>query len=193
MEDLWLMHGDVRVARISVNTQGSIESIKKIDSVDHMPPGTLACEQETIIRLNRWWSKRAIPISRRDRSKTIREIGLQTPESLMVRSNEISLSDSYWTVPIGESIEWSDIDYHRNEFSEDVGDLFFGKKESGPISFDSPDPTLNGNLKKRWKTLDGERVLIKGGSGIAKQEPFNEVIARGSCPDSTSLMWSTGS
>lgn len=30
MEELWLMHGDVRVAKISVDPQGSIKSIVKM-------------------------------------------------------------------------------------------------------------------------------------------------------------------
>ena len=37
----------------------------------------------------------------------------------------------------------------------------------------------DGNLKKRWKILDGKRCLIKGGSNPFRQQPFNEVIASG--------------
>lgn len=177
MEELWLMHGDVRVAKISVDPQGSIKSIVKIESTDHMPPGTLTDGWETTVRLNEWWSKRAIPASRWKLYQRIKEIGTETPESLMIKSMGISLSDNYWTAPVGEHTEWSDMNHYQNEFSDDVGDLFFGRINTGCISFNSPDSTLNGNLKKRWKIIDGNRILIKGGSGVARQEPFNEVIA----------------
>lgn len=51
------MHGDVRVAKISVDPQGSIKSIVKIESTDHMPPGTLTDGWETTVRLNEWGLK----------------------------------------------------------------------------------------------------------------------------------------
>ena len=41
----------------------------------------------------------------------------------------------------------------------------------------SPDNTLDGWLKKKWAILDGERCLIKGGSGVTQQEQYNEVLA----------------
>ena len=37
----------------------------------------------------------------------------------------------------------------------------------------------DGNLKKRWKIIDGKRCLIKGGSNPFRQQPFNEAIASG--------------
>lgn len=41
----------------------------------------------------------------------------------------------------------------------------------------SPDSTTIGDLKKRWKIIDGKRCLVKGGSNPFRQQPFNEVIA----------------
>ena len=37
--------------------------------------------------------------------------------------------------------------------------------------------TSNGNYEKRWKIIDGKRYLLKAGSKIYNQEPFNELIA----------------
>lgn len=46
----------------------------------------------------------------------------------------------------------------------------------------SPDPTLNGNLPKRWVIRDGKRLLCKGGHERNRhQEPFNERIASMLC------------
>ena len=177
MEELWLMHGEIRVAKISVDPDGSIQSVTEIASENHMPPGTLSDGMDTLKRMNRWWSKRAIPASRWKLYGKLKGINVETPESLMVKSMGISLSDSYWAAPAGSSLEWSDVNYYRNEFSDEMSDLLFDGIEIGSISFDSPDTTLNGNLKKRWKIIGGKRFLIKGGSGNARQEPFNEVIA----------------
>lgn len=41
----------------------------------------------------------------------------------------------------------------------------------------SPYSTTIGDLKKRWKIIDGKRCLVKGGSNPFRQQPFNEVIA----------------
>lgn len=37
--------------------------------------------------------------------------------------------------------------------------------------------TSNGNYEKRWKIINGDRYLLKAGSKIYNQEPFNELIA----------------
>ena len=42
----------------------------------------------------------------------------------------------------------------------------------------APDITTDGDLKKRWKIVDGKRCLIKGGSNPFRQQPFNEVEKR---------------
>ena len=67
----------------------------------------------------------------------------------------------------------------QNDFSEDIGDVLFGERKKDALNFSSPDSTSDGNLKKRWKILDGKRCLIKGGSNPFRQQPFNEVIASG--------------
>lgn len=77
-------------------------------------------------------------------------------------------------------MKWENINFFDNEFSDDVGDILFGKnKKKDDIDFCSPDITTDGNLKKRWKIVDGKRCLIKGGSNPFRQQPFNEVIATG--------------
>ena len=53
------------------------------------------------------------------------------------------------------------------------------QKGEGNPNLVSPDNTSDGNLKKRWKIVDGKRVLLKGGSPPFHQQPFNEVIAAG--------------
>ena len=69
-------------------------------------------------------------------------------------------------------------DFFQNLFSEDVGNILFGKGEvSEAVSLMSPDNTSDGWLKKKWKIINGIRYLIKGGNSFNNQEPFNEIVA----------------
>lgn len=41
----------------------------------------------------------------------------------------------------------------------------------------SPNSTLGGDLNKKWKIVNGKRILVKGGTGSTQQEVLNEVVA----------------
>ena len=45
------------------------------------------------------------------------------------------------------------------------------------LNLNTPDMTSNGNYSKRWKIINGKRYLLKAGSKILNQEPYNELIA----------------
>ena len=90
----------------------------------------------------------------------------------------LSLSDQYWLNPAEQPLEWRKVNFYHNDFSEDVGNILFGQiPERDSIDLVSPCNTSDGWLKKKWKILNGQRVLVKGGSGMAQQEPFNEAAA----------------
>ena len=100
-----------------------------------------------------------------------------TPEQMMLASQGLSLSDSYWVRPVGSELEWADVNYHRNGFSPSFGNLIlFGDDGNGDL-LDSPDPALNGNLKKTWISEGDLRLQMKGGTRPYFQQPFNEVLA----------------
>ena len=118
---------------------------------------------------------------------------------LLVRCYGLSLSDQYWICPDGSGLNWDEINFFNNDFSDDIGDILFGgKRKTGALNFSTPDSTSDGNLKKRWKIINGNRCLIKGGSNPFRQQPFNEVIAakimeRLNIPHiSYTLMWDNG-
>ena len=60
-----------------------------------------------------------------------------------------------------------------------MGEALFGNEPATPdkVDFTSPDNTTEGWLRKKWIIADGMRLLMKSGSGVYQQEPFNEVIA----------------
>lgn len=95
-----------------------------------------------------------------------------------MRSYGLSLSDQYWIRPAGSGLDWADVNFFDNGFSDDMGDLLFGKEVwQGSLDLASPDNASDGLLMKRWKIIGGKRYLMKSGTMPFMQEPFNEVMA----------------
>lgn len=175
-----LMHDDVEVASFEVDTSsGVIVGKVSVQDLDHMPLSTVVKGQFVdTARFKEWWFGRSIPSSRSDIRCFFDSLDVPNNAPLLIRSLALSLSDHYWVKPAGSNLTWSDVNYFDNAFSDDVGDILFGNPvQEGSIDFSSPDITSEGNLKKRWRIIDGQRCLIKGGSGESLQEPLNEVIA----------------
>ncbi|MFB5760059.1 HipA domain-containing protein [Paenibacillus medicaginis] len=185
MADAWnkkyvLKHKNVPVAEIELDeATGAISAIGDVYDERHVPIG-ISVKKGRIDRsaLNEWWRGRAIPASRDGIKEALLELRLATTQKLLDKSLGLSLSDQYWICPTGADVDWSQVNFFDNAFSEDVGNVLFGREFSGEgISLMSPDNTSDGWLKKKWAILDGKRCLIKGGSGAIQQEPYNEVLA----------------
>jgi hypothetical protein len=134
--------------------------------------------------LKDWWKNRSIPASRDGLRNFLESLDIVLPQELLKRSFGLSFSDQYWICPQGGELQWEKINFFHNEFSEDVGDLLFGKRDSkdvGAIDLTSPDNTSDGVLRKRWKIIGGKRCLIKSGSKTFNQEVANEVLASRIC------------
>jgi hypothetical protein len=177
-----LMHKNLPVADIELDVaSGSISAIGHTHAEDHVPVG-IPVKRGKIDRaaLNEWWKGRAIPASRDGIKNALAELNIFASQQLLEKSLGLSLSDQYWICPSGSGVKWSDVNFFDNSFSDDVGNILFGKGSSGDkISLMSPDNTSDGWLKKKWQIIDGKRCLIKGGSGAIQQEPYNEVLASG--------------
>ena len=105
------------------------------------------------------------------------ENGVTHQDELILKCYGLSLSDQYWFKPNDVNLQWKDINFFDNDFSEDVGNALFGTPtESDSFSLISPDNTSDGWLKKKWTIIDGKRCLIKSGSAPFFQEPLNEKI-----------------
>ena len=131
-----------------------------------------------------WWRNRSIPSSRQNLRDALELLGGITTEQLVTKSYALSLSDQYWAKPADSNLKWSDVNFFENDFSEDVGKALFGildVQNISSLSLISPDNTSDGWLKKKWIIDNGERILLKGGSGESQQEPFNEVLAAEVC------------
>ncbi|WP_019909024.1 HipA domain-containing protein [Paenibacillus sp. HW567] len=174
-----LMHKNEPVAEIELDEATvSISAIGQVYAKQHVPVG-ITVKRGKIDRaaLNEWWRGRAIPASRDGIQEALIELNLSTTQKLLDKSFGLSLSDQYWIRPSASDLRWSAINFFDNPFSEDVGNVLFGKGSSDAMSLMSPDNTSDGWLKKKWAIMDGKRFLVKGGSGATQQEPYNEVIA----------------
>jgi hypothetical protein len=128
--------------------------------------------------LNDWWRGRSIPASRSGIREALTILHVSNTEQLLTKCYGLSLSDQYWINPSRHPLKWEEINFFKNNFSDDVGNALFGQvAENSDLDLISPCNTSDGWLKKKWKILDGERVLIKSGSNPFQQEPLNEVIA----------------
>ncbi len=180
-----LMHKDNPVAALEIDeASGVISAIGEVYAEEHIPLG-ITVKRGRIERseLNDWWKGRAIPASRSGIKTVLEDLQIATTQRLLEKCLGLSLSDQYWICPQSRNLKWSEINFFENNFSDDMGNILFGKVSLGEmilndeISLMSPDNTSDGWLKKKWKIINGKRCLIKGGSGAIQQEPYNEVIA----------------
>lgn len=175
-----LMHKRIAVAELELDdTTGLIQKIAEVYEPKHLPVGvSIRNGYADRGALNEWWADRSIPASRSGVREALEALNVVNTKMLLLRCFGLSLSDQYWICPTDSQLTWDQINFFYNAFSDDVGDVLFGKPVRGKeFDFSSPDNTSDGCLKKRWKIIDGKRCLIKGGSGLQRQQPFNEVIA----------------
>lgn len=174
------MHKNTKVLDITVDSITSvILAIGNIYSTAHIPVSVKVVDNKVNhISMNKWWTSRSIPASRMGIQTALEILDIPSPISLVDKAYGLSLSDHYWIKPCDSDIQWGDVNFFENDFSDDLGDILFNcPKDRSEISLMSPDNTSDGWLKKKWKIIDGKRCLIKSGSGATQQEPYNEVIA----------------
>ena len=119
---------------------------------------------------------RRIPDTRQDKDIILKNIQGKSLYELSLAYFGLSLSDQYWIKEKNDSVEWKDINFFQNDFSQDMGLFMFGKSDSS-FSLKTPNNTSDGWLKKAWIIDDDKRMLVKGSSKPFYQEAFNEKIA----------------
>lgn len=151
------------------------------ENEDYAPFGLIKMNEIDKVEFNKWWKNRQIPASRKGFKEVLHNSNVYDKDNfdlLDAKAYCLSLSDQYWVKGVEEEISWESINFFDNEFSEDIGKILFnGGKIALNLNLNTPDMTSNGNYEKRWKIIDGERYLLKAGSKIYNQEPFNELIA----------------
>ncbi|MBO4858782.1 MAG: HipA domain-containing protein [Treponema sp.] len=176
-----LYHKNIKVLNFEI-INDEVYNINEIYNEEHLP---LFLQSEHITNKVRafreWWKNRCIPASRQNLESFLQKLNGENLNTLIIKSMGLSLSDQYWFKPEISQLKWEDVNFYENDFSEDIGNLFFGIKLNKDIDFVSPDNTSDGCLLKKWIIKDNERFLLKGGSSPYEQEPFNEVLATKIC------------
>lgn len=157
----------------------AITKIVTIQELDYAPPAILGRKgMPDRGTLNEWWRNRAIPASRNHLRNDFPY--LNDTRSLAEQSMGLSLSDRYWLRNSEAGLQWKDVNFFDNPFTDDLGLITMGEKQQSHDSSEdmySPNATLGGDLRKKWTIRDKKRVLLKAGSGPFRQEPYNEAIA----------------
>ncbi|MGD8399898.1 MAG: excisionase [Bacillota bacterium] len=175
-----LMNKHTPVVGLSIDEEtASIIKVGQVLHPEYLPVGIMIIKGIPDRKsLNDWWRGRSIPASRSGIREALTILQVSYTEQLLTKCYGLSLSDQYWINPKGHPLKWEDINFFENTFSDDVGNALFGQApENGALDLLSPCNTSDGWLKKKWKIINGERVLIKSGSNPFQQEPLNEVIA----------------
>lgn len=161
---------------------GYIEDIIKLHNPEYAPLGLVGDDKHIDTdSLSDWWEDRCLPDSRLNVERILEALQLRKQE-LILQSLGLSLSDQYWLKPLNSDLQWQDVNFFHNDFSDKVGKLFFSgqtspaDRQSIRQSY-SPDYSANGFLNKYWTIEAGERVLLKGSFGPFTQQAYNEVIA----------------
>lgn len=122
------MHRDIFVAELDLDdSSGWIQNILRIENKDHMPVGTMIEDSSLDVdRLKRWWINRSIPMSRSGIRGVLSELDITSTSVLLTKSMGLGLSDQYWIRLSGTDVNWSDVNFFENPFTEDLGDLLIG-------------------------------------------------------------------
>lgn len=166
---------------VSFRYDRDIHAVVKIVDVHDLryAPVALADSKGIVTRraLNDWWRRRAIPASRHQIQQLLDSLNLNSTLELVEENFGLSLSDRYWINDSKNPLKWEDVNFFDNDFTDDLGMLTLGQESSGNPNLMSPNSTLGGDLNKKWKIVNGKRILVKGGTGSTRQEVLNEVVA----------------
>jgi hypothetical protein len=174
-----IKHKNKNVMEINIDENNHIiDAIYEIFDEERAPCNINSDNKiKNIMNLNSWLERRSIPSSRENVDKVLQKYNQKSTVALQMINNGLSLTDHYWFCKSTENLNWNKYNFFDNEFSTEIGEVFFKHKSDRPLDKLQPDSSLNGMLKKRWIIKDGLRYLQKGGTGEEWQEPFNEVFA----------------
>jgi len=179
--DYLLLHGNIPVIEFSIDKETRfIDNVNILNEI--FSPIRLKSKDSTRNSMfNYWISNRCIPNSRDGINRIKYFYNINDLKEIMLLNHGLSLSDTYWIDKKPFNNKWENINLYENKYNEIIGKILFDDKlkivnNSDKIDF-SPEACTGGKIKKKWINENGVNYLIKSGSGIYKQEPFNEYYA----------------
>ena len=100
---------------------GSIRKSGTLYNPEHLPVA-VGYKKGIVDRaaLNEWWTDRSIPASRSGVKEALETLNVPNTKLLISRCYGLSLSDQYWVKPQNADLEWKNINFFDNPFSEDI-------------------------------------------------------------------------
>lgn len=183
MSEYILKHRNEDVLEFNIDKESNnVDYINILDS-KFSPLNTKSSEISKIVSFNSWLIGRSIPDSRDGVERLRKKYNVNNLKDIMIAKYGLSLSDHYWIERHPFKKKWEDINLFNNRYSEIIGSFIFDRKIKlvNDINdyFYDPNTSTGGKLRKYWKYDNKNNInyLVKGGSSIYKQEPFNEYFA----------------
>ena len=169
MDIFYLMHRDDKIAAFTVDNDMVLSF-----QINKGWQGVLPYGVNDLKSFVNWLEDRAIPIGRYS------DLGNNCSRlQFLLNNNSLSLSDSYWTCPVGIVPLWSKINLYDNSFvATTVLDNFNEIKTIAYKTNFIPSSSLKGDLAKKWVIdHDGNRILVKGSYLQNALQSVSEVLA----------------
>lgn len=147
-----LMHKNIPVVSLEFDDiTGVFTKVYDIIDQAHLPVGISVINGKIDRReLHYWWVSRAIPMSRLGLKEALEKMCISNTTEMLGKSFGLNLSDQYWILPNEFELDWGNINFFENDFSEDIGNILIGiNSDSDCINYMSPDSASDGWLKKR--------------------------------------------
>ena len=173
-EAFLLMNADYPIMDFTYNEERQTFRPLDVHDASGAPIGTVTrTGAGSAAGLKNWWEHRGIPGNRIGIDRKLAELGIDNPALIPFRNHGFSLSDQYWIKPVGQELEWSDLNYFQNDF----GDEGPWDEWLSNVGLSTPDNTSEGVLPKKWVCENGRRVLLKGHIPWTDQQVYNESVA----------------
>lgn len=172
--DVYLMHKDIVVGRMSVENNGKAHNIEFSNNYEHAPFGG----SMNLVRFHEWWEDRSVPRTRQGATTALKRLGYTSTGSMLVDNLALSLTDCYWIKPVSSDITWKEVNLFENHFIDYFGEITINK--DADIDQHSPFllATSQGEVRKKWVIRDdGTRAMVKGNRADSYQQSLNEIFA----------------
>ena len=178
IDEYYLMHKDVKVAKFEMSNIGTDISVKEVYNYEHMPYGTHTSERLLNEKFTQWKNGRIIPVERPYLMQVYKKTGKSVPE-MEILNLGLSMCDCYWFEPVGKDYKWESINFRDNGFGTEIGRMLINATTTTPKSIKTPNITLPGECPKMWSRFNNTNYLIKGCRtyGEKKPEICNDVFA----------------
>lgn len=122
-------------------------------------------------QINKWWEMRAIPGTRTDMERILREAGVETNQEYLAKNLALSITDTYWICPVDLSLTWEKVNLFQ-AFGSTSHPLPYHNASSY-----SPNASLGGQMHKYWDMSGSTPVLTKAAYRSHGQQAVNELFA----------------